>query len=168
MAAEKIGDNKVYSAARAFIKIDNKVAGFVRSLTFTENVNRVNVQGLGNVKIQEAPVVSLNNTWTVDQFFLDFKQPVMQSMMNRMGSVQAILDTLVLGEVGFYLAMYKKTIVTRDPVSKLVTKADPTGETIAQLGPCFPTTQQFSITDQGIAGWNVSGIYIDPVSAVNL
>ena len=162
------GEAKVYSAARAFIKIDNKIAGYVRSVTFAENVNRVNVQGLGNVKIQEAPVVSLNNTWTVDQFFIDFQQPVMQAMMNRKGSVQAILDTLVLGELGFQIAMYSKTIVSRDDASKLITQADPTGQTICQLGPCYPTTQQFSLSDQGIAGWNVSGIYIDPISIANI
>jgi hypothetical protein len=162
------GVSKVYSAAKAFIKIDNKMAGYIRAITFAENINRVNVQGLGNVKIQEAPVVSLNNTWTVDQFFLDFKQPIMQAMMNRMGSVQAILDTLVLGELGFQIAMYAKTIVSRDDTTKLITQADPTGQSICQLGPCYPTTQQFSLSDQGIAGWNVSGIYIDPVSAVNL
>lgn len=162
------GVSKVYSAAKAFIKIDNKIAGYMRAITFAENINRVNVQGLGNVKLQEAPVVSLSNTWTVDQFFLDFKQPVMQAMMNRAGSVQAILDTLVLGELGFQITMYAKTIVSQDDTTKLVTQSDATGQTICQLGPCFVSTQQFSLSDQGVAGWNVSGIYIDPVSSANL
>lgn len=162
------GINKVYSAARALIKIDNKVAGYVRALTFSENVNRVNVQGLGNVKIQEAPVVSLNNSWTVDQFFIDFSQPVMQSIMARNGSVQQILDTLVLGEYGFQITMYSKTVVSKDDSIRLITQTDATGQTICQLGPCYVTTQQFSISDQGIAGYNVSGIYIDPVTAANL
>ena len=40
------GVSKVYSAAKAFIKIDNKMAGYIRAITFAENINRVNVQGL--------------------------------------------------------------------------------------------------------------------------
>ena len=45
----------VFTAPRAYIKIDNKVAGYVRNLQFAENVNRANVQGLGNLLLQEVP-----------------------------------------------------------------------------------------------------------------
>ena len=64
--------------------------------------------------------------------------------------------------------MYSKEIVSKDDSIKLITETDPFGKTIAQLGPCYVTTQQFSITDQGIAGYNVSGIYIDPITAAQL
>ena len=49
---------KVYTAPKAFIKIDNEVAGYCRNLNFSENVTRANVQGLGNLTLQEAPAVS--------------------------------------------------------------------------------------------------------------
>lgn len=160
--------DKVYSAPKAFIKIENQIAGYVRNLTFSENIQRVNVQGLGNLLLQEAPAVSLQGQFTVDQFFLDFKQPVVEAMMHRLGSIQAIVDTLVLGELGFSLTMYAKTIVTQDGTTKMVTESDPTGETIAQLGPCFVNTQQFTITENGIASYNVSGLYFSPISTVNL
>ena len=160
--------DKVYSAPKAFIKIENQIAGYVRNLTFSENIQRVNVQGLGNLTLQEVPAVAMQGQFTVDQFFLDFKQPVVEAMMHRLGSIQAIIDTLVLGELGFSLTMYAKTIVTQDGTTKMVTESDPTGETIAQLGPCFVNTQQFSITENGVAGFNVSGLYINPVSTVNL
>ena len=38
----------VFSAPQAYIKIDNQIAGFVRNIQATENVQRANVQGLGN------------------------------------------------------------------------------------------------------------------------
>ena len=96
----------VYSSPRAFVKIENQIAGYVRNLTFSENIQRVNVQGLGNLLIKEVPPISLQCQFTVDQFFLDFKQPVVEAMMHRLGSVQSIVDTLVLGELGFSLTMY--------------------------------------------------------------
>lgn len=108
----------VFTAPRAYIKIDNKVAGYVRNLQFAENVNRANVQGLGNLLLQEVPPVGYQCTFTVDQFFIDFKQPVMEGMMHRLGSVKAIVDTLVLGELGFALAIYSKTIQSQDSNTK--------------------------------------------------
>lgn len=158
----------VYSSPRAFVKIENQIAGYVRNLIFSENIQRVNVQGLGNLLIKEVPPISLQCQFTVDQFFLDFKQPVVEAMMHRLGSVQSIVDTLVLGELGFSLTMYAKTVTSRDDTSKMVTQSDPTGETICQLGPCFVNNQQFSIGEQGVAGFNVSGIYLNPISTLNL
>lgn len=158
----------VFSAPRAYIKIDNQVAGYVRNLQFSENIQRANVQGLGNLLLQEVPAVSYQCTFTVDQFFIDFKQPVMESMMHRLGSVQAIVDTLVLGELGFAIAIYQKTIQTQDSTTKMVTQVDPTGQTIIQLNPCFVNNQSFSLAEAGIAGYNITGIYLNPISTLNL
>lgn len=158
----------VYSAPKAFIKIENQIAGYVRNLTFSENIQRSPVQGLGNLLKKEVPPVAYDCQFTVDQFFLDLKKPVIESMIHRLGSVQSIVDTLVLGELGFTLTMYAKTIVSKDGTTKMVTESNATGETIAQLGPCFVNTQQFQIAEQGVAGYNVSGIYLNPISTLNL
>lgn len=158
----------VYTAPKALIKIGSKTAGYVRNLTFSENITRVNVQGLGSLLKKEVPPVAYDCQFTVDQFFLDFQQDVMQEMMHRLGSVQAIVDTLLLGELGFTIDLYQKTLVTQDGVTKMVTEADPTGETIAQLGPCYVNNQQFSVAEGGVAGYNVSGIYLLPISQENI
>lgn len=158
----------VFSAPQAFIKIDNQIAGYVRNLQFTENVQRANVQGLGSLLLQEVPAVGYQCNFTVDQFFISFKQPVIEGMIHRLGSVKAIVDTLVLGELGFSIAIYKKTIASKDETTKLVTSTDPTGETICQLTPCYVNGQTFSIAEAGIAGYSVNGIYLLPVTTLNL
>ena len=157
-----------FTAPRAYIKIDNKVAGYVRNLQFSENVARANVQGLGSLLLQEVPPVGYQCNFTVDQFFLDFKQPVLEGMMHRLGSVKAIVDTLVLGELGFALAIYAKTIQTQDANTKMVTAVDPTGQTMALLNPCFVNNQAFSLAEGGVAGYNISGIYLNPISTLEL
>ena len=158
----------VFTAPRAYIKIDTKVAGYVRNLQFAENVNRANVQGLGNLLLQEVPPVGYQCTFTVDQFFIDFKQPVMEGMMHRLGSVKAIVDTLVLGELGFALAIYSKTIQSQDSNTKMVTQVDPTGQTICLLNPCFVNNQAFSLAEGGIAGYSITGLYLNPISTLEL
>lgn len=158
----------VFSAPQAYIKIDNQIAGFVRNIQATENVQRANVQGLGNLTLQEVPAVGYQCNFTVDQFFLSFKLPVVEGMIHRLGSVKAILDTLVLGELGFAIAIYRKMISSKDETTGLVTATDLTGETICQLNPCFVNGQTFSLAEGGVAGYNVNGIYLNPISTVNL
>ena len=158
----------VFSAPQAYIKIDNQIAGFVRNIQATENVQRANVQGLGNLTLQEVPAVGYQCNFTVDQFFLSFKLPVVEGMIHRLGSVKAILDTLILGELGFAIAIYRKMISSKDETTGLVTATDPTGETICQLNPCFVNGQTFSLAEGGVAGYNVNGIYLNPISTVNL
>lgn len=158
----------VFSAPQAYIKIDNQIAGFVRNIQATENVQRANVQGLGNLTLQEVPAVGYQCNFTVDQFFLSFKLPVVEGMIHRLGSVKAILDTLVLGELGFAIAIYRKMISSKDEITGLVTATDPTGETICQLNPCFVNGQTFSLAEGGVAGYNVNGIYLSPISTINL
>lgn len=158
----------VFSAPQAYIKINNQTAGFVRNLQFTENVQRANVQGLGNLTLQEAPAVSYQCSFSVDQFFISFKTPVIEGMIHRLGSVKNVLDTLVLGELGFAIAIYRKLISTQDETTGLVTATDPTGETICQLNPCFVNGQTFSLGDAGLSGYSVNGIYLNPVTTLNL
>lgn len=154
----------VFSAPKAFIKINNEIAGYVRNLTFQENIGRANVQGLGSLPLQEVPAVNYQCNWTVDQFFISFKRPVVEGMIHRLGSVKEILDTLVFSEVGFAIMVYEKSIQQYDSSRKMVTSVDATGQTIAMLNPCFVNNQNFSLAEGGIAGYNCSGVYLNPIA----
>lgn len=155
---------KVFSAPKAFIKIDNQVAGYVRNLTFSENVQRANVQGLGSLTLQEAPPVSYLCQWSVSQYFISFNTPVMKKLINKLGSIAQIKNSLVLGDIAFDITVYAKTVASEDTQTKLVTEVDNTGETMARLQGCMLNTQSFNIQEGGIAGIDVSGIYLEPIS----
>lgn len=155
---------RVFTAPRAFIKIDNEVAGYVRNLTFSENVQRANVQGLGSLTYQEAPPVTYTCQWNVSQYFISFDTPVMRKMLKKFGSIEEIKNSLVLGDISFDITVYAKTIANEDSQSKLVTETDNTGQTIARLQKCLLNSQSFQIQEAGIAGSDISGIYLEPVS----
>ena len=155
---------RTFSAPKAFIKINNQVAGFVRNLTFTENIQRANVQGLGSLTLQEAPAVSYTCQWSVGQYFISFNTPVFKEMLKKFGTIEQIKNSLVLGDIAFDITVYSKTVTSTDGNSKLVTEVDNTGQTIARLQGCLLNTQQFEISEGGISGYNVSGIYLEPVS----
>ncbi len=155
---------KVFTAPKAFIKIDNQVAGYVRNLTFSENVQRANVQGLGSLTYQEAPPVVYTCNWQVDQYFISFDTPVMKKMLKKFGTIAEIKNSLVLGDIAFDITVYSKTVQSEDQQTKLVTEVDNTGQTIARLQGCLLNSQSFQLSEAGIAGVNIQGIYLEPIS----
>lgn len=159
-----MGATRTFSAPKAFIKINNQVAGFVRNLTFSENIQRANVQGLGSLTLQEAPAVSYTCQWSVGQYFISFNTPVFKEMVKKFGTIEQIKNSLVLGDIAFDITVYSKTATATDGNSKLVTEVDNTGQTIARLQGCLLNTQNFEISEGGISGYNVNGIYLEPVT----
>ena len=155
---------RTFSAPKAFIKINNQVAGFVRNLTFSENIQRANVQGLGSLTLQEAPAVSYTCQWSVGQYFISFNTPVFKEMLKKFGTIEQIKNSLVLGDIAFDITVYAKTVTNKDENSKLVTEVENTGQTIARLQGCLLNTQNFEISEGGISGYNVSGIYLEPIT----
>ena len=159
-----MAETRTFTAPKAFVKINNQVAGFVRNLTFSENIQRANVQGLGSLTLQEAPAVSYTCQWSVGQYFISFNTPVFKEMLKKFGTIEQIKNSLVLGDIAFDITVYAKTVSNKDENSKLVTEVDNTGQTIARLQGCLLNTQNFEISEGGISGYNVSGIYLEPVS----
>ena len=157
---------KTFSAPRGYIEIGGEMAGLVRNITFSENISRANVQGIGVLNKQEVPAIAIDCQWSADQYLVDLDQPVMKKMLNRLGSVEQILQTLASSEFEFSICIYAKTVTSKDPSNKLVTGVDKTGKTIARLSPCYINTQNFQLAEGGIAGFSTSGVYLDPISTL--
>ena len=153
-----------FTAPKGYIKIGNAVAGYVRNISFTENISRGSVRGLGSLTNQEVPAVALDCQFQVDQFFIDLDRPELKQMINRYASVEAFKNSLILGEVAFTITIYAKTINEQDKIAGLVTSINESGKTIANLSPCFINSQSFQLAEGQIAGFNVSGQYLNPVT----
>lgn len=158
--------DKVFSAPKAYIEINNKKAGIIRDLSFTEDIGRAEVKGLGDLADQEVPATSFKGRFTLGHFFIDFEQDNMKQMINRYGGKGKFLNTLSLGEFPFSITIYEKLTASggRDEVNKLVTNVNITGKRIAVLNNCYLDSQSFQLSNDGIAGLNSSGRYLDPVT----
>lgn len=156
--------NKVFSAPKAHVIIEGQVAGFIRNLNFTENIQRQDVRGLGNLYSIEVPAVAANNTFSVDQFFVSFSTPIMKKLINRYGGVEALKNTLSLGEIPISISVYKKAIVNVDSNTRLVTEVDKTGQEVAILRDCYIDSQNWTLAEGGIASSNANGRYLTPVT----
>lgn len=157
--------NKVFSAPNAVVYIDGKKAGYINNISWTENYNRASVKGLGSTFDQEVPVVGAAGTFTISQFFLSFDSPGLKSLMNRTGvTAETLLNTLSLGEFPFTIAMYAKTVVSKDDSGRIVTEIDQTGDRKFLLKDCFVDSQGFSLAENGVSTVNTTGRYIKPMT----
>lgn len=155
---------QTFTAPKAYITIEGQPAGFIRNISFTENIQRQDIRGLGNLYAQEVPAVSASNTFSVDMFFLDFERPVMKKLLNRYGGVEALKNTMSLGDLPVSINVYKKEIRNMDSNTKLVTEVDAAGKEIAILRDCFLDSQNWTLAEGGIASTTASGRYLTPVS----
>ena len=156
---------KVITAPKAVIKINGYASGFMRNIRCTENIQRGEVKGISNLALQEVPATGITCQLTADFFFISLKRPEVQAMMNRSGSVQNFLDTLILGEQPAQIHMYGKIKVTE--ANGLVTEVNNEGTTIAVVRDFFPDSQSWDITEGQISGTNISGRYLTPVNFNN-
>jgi len=155
---------KTFTAPKAYITIDGQACGYIRNISATENIQRQDIRGLGNLYPQETPAVSASNTFNVDMFFLDFERPYMKKLLNRYGGADALRNTLSLGDLPVSINVYKKGIKTQDPTSKLVTEVDSAGAEVAILRDCYVDSQNWTLAEGGIASSSVSGRYLTPIS----
>lgn len=156
--------NKVFSAPKAHIIIEGQVAGFVRNINFTENIQRQDIRGLGNLYSIEVPAVAANNTFSVDQFFVSFRTPIMKKLINRYGGAESLKNTLSLGEIPISISIYKKDIVGVDSNTRLVTEVDKTSQEVAILRDCYIDSQNWTLAEGGVASSNANGRYLTPVT----
>jgi hypothetical protein len=152
---------KTVTAPRAVIKINGIASGYMRNVTVTENVQRANVQGISNLALQEVPPTSISCTLNCDFFFISLKRPEVRAFFPRDFGLDAIINTLILGEVPIQVHMYKKAIVKQE--NGVVTQVDNEGETLGIVRDFYPNSESFNIAEGQVSGINVSGIYLTPM-----
>lgn len=156
--------SQVFSAPKAYIEIDSTPAGFVQNLNWTENFQRQPVTGLGSLIEQEAPVVNQRNTFNIGTFFISLNEKVIRKILNRDASVEEFVNTMSLDDFTFSIVVYRKKMTSQDKSVKLITAIDKTGETIVRLRDCVLDSQNWTITEGGIAMFNVTGRYFTPIT----
>lgn len=154
---------KVFTAAMAVIKIDNKTCGYMRSLTFTENVQRGEVKGISSLALQEVPAIGIMCSFSADFFFISLARPELRAMFMRDQGKDVLVNTLILGEKGITIDVYKKGAIKWDSTGKVVLGIDPEKEVVASIRDAFVNSQNVNISDSQISGSSINGIYLNPV-----
>lgn len=168
---------ETFSAPLAVIRIAGQTIGKIRNLNFTENVQRGEVQGLGEVNLQEAPITSVRCQFQAGTWMITLKN-IGSSTINdpfwpvTAADAQTLLKSIVLGETPVMIEVFKKkrTDASRKQISQgsagqVLYTGDPLTdlESIGVAKDCYINSRSFEISDGAIAGKNISGIYLTPL-----
>jgi len=160
------GENSVFTAALAIIEIGGVSVGKIKSLQFTENVQRGEVQGIGSLTLAEVPPISVRCSFTADSYAIDFSKlgtvpdPFWPTSAK---TAQEFANTILLNEKGVNLHLYSKIPkVTSD--SGIVT--DISKFKIGVVADCFLDSRVFSIQEAQVSGKNITGRYLEPMSTI--
>lgn len=160
-------ETKVFTAALAIIEIGGIAVGKIRNLQFTENIQRADVQGLGRLTLSEVPPVSIRCSFTADSYMVDF---------NKLGDVEdpfwptkaktakEFADTLLLGEKGVNLHVYSKIPAAgATDENGIITATE--NYKMGVAANCFLDSRVFNVQENQVAGKNLTGRYLEPISA---
>lgn len=156
--------HQTFSAPEAYIMIDGIPVGIMRNVRCTENLNRADVQGLGSVVSQEVPVTKVQCSLNAGMYFIKFTTDIMKKILNRATNLDSLLNSIALGDFPLQILIYRKTIQVQDTATKLVTAINKDGEKIIVINDFYLESQDFDLSEGGIAGTNISGRYLSPVT----
>lgn len=156
---------KTFTAPLAAIEIAGVRVGLIKTLTFTENVQRQEVIGLGSITVQEVPPTVIRCTFTADSYLINLRK--FGTIKDPFWPVDAadsktLVNTILLGEKPVSIHVYRKTAGTPDPATGLVTE-EGNFERIAVAGDCYLDSKTWNISEQQIGGKNISGRYLTPI-----
>lgn len=153
------GEKATMTAPRAIIKDKNmQTVGYIRNFRCTEQINRGTVKGVGRVTPSEVPVLSINCTWSCDQYLIDLVASGIKGLDNRQLPQKAYQDTLVLGEVPVDVYIFKNEATTT--VGGVVIETAGAGFVI--IRDIYLNTRGWDITEDQVSMHNQSGVYLEP------
>lgn len=159
-----MAETHTFTAPLAAIEIGGVRVGLIRTLNGTENIQRGEVQGLGELNLQEVPPISIRCTFTASSYMVNMKK--LGTIKDPFWPVDAkdpktLINTLLLGEKPVHIHIYRKTAGTVDPTTGLVL-TEGNFERIAIIQDCYLDSRTWNISEGNIAGKDISGRYLTP------
>lgn len=154
-------NDRVMTGALGIIKKNGTVIGKMRNIRWSENFNRGDVQGIGTILKQEAPVLKHAGTWSCDFYEVDYKKTGIPDVIRRdVQTNQDFEDNIILNHDGVQVDIFKKVEDFIDPNTGLKkAKAD----TYAIIKRLLIDTEGADITEGVVSGHQQSGIFLDPI-----
>jgi len=147
----------------ALVKSGNITIGKIRDIRATETYARAEVRGLGNLQAQEVPILSHSGTFSIDSFLVNLNSSGVRTLLNRnVVSPEQFINTVLLGEKGIDIYVYKKVPKAVDDTTGLVTEVDE--EPIAILRRCFLDSTSFNISEGQVSTHSQTGRFLDPIT----
>lgn len=156
--------NSTFTAPLAAIEINGVRVGLIKNLNFSENIQRGEVQGLGELNLQQVPAISMRCTFSASSYLINLKK--LGTVKDPFWPVDAtdyksLSNTLLLGEKPVSIHIYRKTAGAVDTVSGIVT-SEGSYERVAVVQDCYLDSKTWNIAEGQIGGKDITGRYLTP------
>lgn len=155
---------KTFASPQAAVYIDNELVGQMQQVRFSEQITQTPVRGMGSILVDEFVPTAIDCSFSSNYFFIGFDTPWFKKMLNRYGSVEAVINTISLVALNFSIVVYRKQVTGFNETERLVTGTETTGNTIMKARDCVLENVSWSIAVGGIATTDVSGRYKTPMT----
>lgn len=168
-------ENRVLHGSIALIKVGDTVIGKMRSISATENYNRLDVQGMGTIYTQEAPVVKFTGNVQCSFMSMSFahvndgiKGAIRRDLPNLASRVFdgeiSLEDQLSIdSDRGVQIDVFKKVEDILNPDGTIRPKAIP----YAIIRKCLIESDSFEVSEGAVAGHNQSFRFLEPIQYVS-
>lgn len=162
-------NNNTYTAPLALIMYNNVVIGKMKGVRVNEQIQRGNVQGLGQLIPDEKPALSWSGTVQCDFYNINFTASngqgnIPNALIRQIpgGNYQAWTDSVTLQEIGVDLVMFKRQSSNLNS-SQNYGLIPGYNEPYASIRSMFLDSEGFDINEGSISGKNQSFTYLYPI-----
>lgn len=161
MAGEE--NKKVMTAPLAIIKVNGVAIGKMKTVRVTEQIQRGNVQGIGELTTQELPAIKWTGTFNASQYSITFNNQdtlIKNALLRNVNSIQEFVNTVLLQEDGIQVDIMKKVKDYQDENTGIIY---PKFELFASIRAAFANRESFDISEGQISGRDVDFEYLTPI-----
>lgn len=160
--------DQVFHAAIALIKVNGKYVSKLKSINFSENFQRLDVQGIGTIFSSEVPVTKFTGTLSASKMSTSYKDGVIPDAVRRvwknvasqaLTGQESFEDQLVLGEEAITLELYRKVTDVIAPDGTIKPKVIP----YAIIRKFYLESASCNVSEGSISGEDVSGKFLEPI-----
>jgi len=157
-------EGKVLTGNIAVIRKNGTAIGRMRNISWTEDMSRGEVRGIGTALTSEVPILSWGGRGSCDFYEIDFTSTGLGGINRNVKTNQEFDDQLLLEGDGIQIDIFKKVTDLIDETGKKIPKAVP----YAILGQVYIDTEGANITENTISGHNIGFRYLNPILSPNL
>lgn len=156
-------NKRVMTAPLAIIKVGGVAIGKMKNIRVNEQIQRGNVQGIGELTPQELPALKWSGTLNAGFYSITFNNQdnlIKNALLRNVNNLQEFVDTVLLQENGIQIDIMKKVKDYQDPNTGIIY---PQFELFSSIRSCFATKESFDISEGQISGRDVDFEYMNPI-----
>lgn len=154
-----LNEGRVLTGNLAVVRLRGTAIGRMRNISWTEDMSRGEVRGIGTAITSEVPILTWGGRGSCEFYEIDFSTTGLGGINRNVKTTQEFDDQLLLEGDGLQIDIFKKETDLIDESGRKVPKATP----YAILGQVYIDSEGSNITENTISGHNVSFRYLSPI-----